>query len=521
MHNIVIVLTTAIITLSVGMIGGYVLFLQASKKKIKSAEDKATKILADAEEEARNKFKEASIEAKEQVFRTKKALEKEITRRKLELERQEKKIERREDMLDNKFELIDKRERSVTSKEQQIDGKLKKVDDHLKELDDIKKRQVQRYEEISSMTVDQAKQSLLESLETEVKQESAVLIKRVETETREIAEKKARQIITLAIQRCATDQVSETTVSVVNLPNEEMKGRIIGREGRNIRALEAATGCNIIVDDTPEAVVLSCFDPLRREVARLSLQKLISDGRIHPARIEEIVEKTEKELLEHITEVGEQAAFDLGVHSLHPELIKLIGRLKYRTSYGQKVLQHVIEVAHLCKVMASELSVDEQLAKRAGLLHDIGKAVSYEMEGTHAMIGAELAKKYNEPPAIVHAIAAHHGEEELRTIIAVLVQASDAISAARPGARRETLESYIKRLEKLEEIAGSFEGVERSFAIQAGREIRIMVEPDKLNDAECVKLARDVTKKIEEDLEYPGQIKVTVLRETRAVEYAR
>jgi ribonuclease Y len=521
MHDIAIILTTAIITLSVGMIGGYVLFLQISKKKVQSAEYKATKILADAEEEAKAKFKEASIEAKEQVFRHKKALEKEITRKRVELERQEKKVQRREDMLDNKFELLDKRERSVTSKEQQIDTKLKKVEDQLKDLDEIRQNQIQRYEEISSMSVEQAKQALLESLENEVKQEAAVVIKRVETETREIAEKKARQIITLAIQRCATDQVSETTVSVVNLPTEEMKGRIIGREGRNIRALEAATGCNIIVDDTPEAVVLSCFDPLRREVARLSLQKLISDGRIHPARIEEIVEKTEKELLEHITEVGEQAAFDLGVHGLHPELIKLLGRLKYRTSYGQKVLQHVVEVAHLCKVMASELSVDEQLAKRAGLLHDIGKAVSYEMEGTHAMIGAELAKKYNEPPAIVHAIAAHHGEEELRTIIAVLVQASDAISAARPGARRETLESYIKRLEKLEEIAGSFEGVEKSFAIQAGREIRIMVEPDKLNDTECVKLARDVTKKIEEDLEYPGQIKVTVLRETRAVEYAR
>jgi len=515
------ILVTAVIALPLGIIGGYVLFKSLSKKEIESAQSKAGKIVEEAEREAQAKRKSASIEAKEHLYRSKKNLEKEIGRKKSEVDRLEKKIQRREDMIDKKFDLLDKRDQVLVSKEQKIESKLKNLEERLRKLDEIKKAQLQRYEEISGMTVEQAKQALLESLENEVKQDAAVLIRRVEGETRELAEKKARQIITLAIQRSAIDQVSETTVSVVNLPSDEMKGRIIGREGRNIRALEAATGCNIIVDDTPEAVVLSCFDPLRREVARLALQKLISDGRIHPARIEEIVAKTEKALIEKITEVGEQVAFDAGVHGLHTELIKLLGRLKYRTSYGQNVLQHVVEVANLCQVMASELKVDEQLAKRAGLLHDIGKAVSYEMEGTHAMIGAELAKKYNEPPAVVHAIAAHHGEEELRTIIAVLVQAADAISAARPGARRETLESYIKRLEKLEEIAGSFEGVEKSYAIQAGREIRIMVEPDKLNDLECAKLARDVTKKIEGELEYPGQIKVTVVREIRSVEYAR
>jgi ribonucrease Y len=519
--QIVYILVTAVLALSLGILGGYVLFKTLSKKEIETASQKAKKILEDAESELAAKTKAAALESKEQLYRRKKNLEKEMNRRRQDIERQENKIQRREDMLDKKFDVLDKRDRSLISKEQRAEDKIKKLDERLKDLEELKKSQLEKYEEITGMTVDQAKKALFKSLESEVKQDAAILIKRVEMETREIAEKKARQIITLAIQKCATDQVGETTVSVVNLPNDEMKGRIIGREGRNIRALEAATGCNIIVDDTPEAVVLSCFDPLRREIARLALRRLISDGRIHPTRIEEVVGKTEKAMLEHITETGEQVAFDAGVHGLHPELIKLIGRLKYRTSYGQNVLQHVMEVSNLCKVMASELRVDEQLAKRAGLLHDIGKAVSYEMEGTHAMIGAELAKKYNEPPAVVHAIAAHHGEEDMRTIVAVLVQAADAISAARPGARRETLESYIKRLEKLEDIAISFEGVEKTFAIQAGREIRIMVEPNKLNDVACAKLARDVTKKIESELEYPGQIKVTVLRETRSIEYAR
>jgi len=371
------------------------------------------------------------------------------------------------------------------------------------------------------MTDDQAKQALMENLESQVRQEAGALVRRVEGEARETAVKKARQIITLAVQKYAAEQVSETAISVVNLPSDEIKGRIIGREGRNIRALEAATGCNFIVDDTPEAVVLSCFDPLRREIARLSLESLLSDGRIHPGRIEDVVQKVEKQVHESIREVGEQSAFDLGVNGLHSELVRLLGRLKYRTSYGQNVLKHSIEVANLAKIMAAELGVDAQLAKRAGALHDIGKAVSYEMEGTHAAIGAELAKKYGEPPAIVHAIAAHHAEEEPRTIVAVLVQASDAISAARPGARRETLETYIKRLKQLESIADSFEGVDKSYAIQAGREIRILVDPDRIDDDAAALLARQITKKVETELDYPGQIKVTVLREVRSVEYAK
>ncbi len=511
----------AVVGLAAGIGGGYVLFQRIKQKELKEAKEESSRLLAEAQKEAEALEKAAALEAKEQLFRSKKSLEKEIQRKRIELERQEKKIQRREDILDNKFELMEKRERSMATREQQLDTKLKQTEDIQTKLEELKEAELRRFEEITGMTVDQAKQAFLENLESEIKQEAAGIIRRTESETREIADKKARQIITLAIQRCATDQVTESTVSVINLPSEEMKGRIIGREGRNIRALEAATGCNIIVDDTPEAVVLSCFDPLRREVARISLQRLISDGRIHPARIEEIVGKTEKALMQRLVEIGEQVAFDAGVHNLHPEIIKLIGRLKYRTSYGQNVLQHVVEVANLCQLMASELRVDHQLAKRAGLLHDIGKAVSYEMEGTHAMIGAELARKYNESQAIVHSIASHHGEEEAKTIIAVLVQAADAISAARPGARRETLESYVKRLEKLEEIADSFEGVEKSFAIQAGREVRIIVEPEKITDPDCVKLARDITKKIEGELEYPGQIKVTVVRETRAVEYAR
>ncbi len=505
----------------IGFIGGYFLRKLIAEKKVESAHVRAKRIIEEAKREVENRRKAASIEVKEEFYQKQRQLERELKKRKFEIDRQEKKLQGREASLDRKFDVFDKRERAVMEKERLLDSKLQSVEHKEKHVQKLKEEALRRCEEISGLSAEQAKRMLLESLESDVKQEAACLIRRIETETREIANKKARQIITLAIQKCATDQVSETTVSVVNLPNDEMKGRIIGREGRNIRALEAASGCNIIVDDTPEAVVLSCFDPLRREVARLALERLISDGRIHPARIEEMVTKAEKQVEDAVRESGEQVAFDLGIHELHPELIKQLGRLKYRTSYGQNVMTHSVEVAHLCEAMASELGVDAQMAKRAGLLHDVGKSVSYEMEGTHALIGAEITKKFNESPAIVHAIAAHHGEEEFRTIIAVIVQAADAISAARPGARRETLESYVKRLEKLEGIASSFEGVEKSYAIQAGREIRIIVEPNQLNDNECAKLARDVTNRIESELEYPGQIKVTVLRETRVIEYAR
>jgi ribonuclease Y len=500
---------------------GWLICRIPAQRRIRAVHQQAQKRIEETKNEAEARAKEIEISLKEEFLKRQKFLERDQGRRKNEIERIERKLQHREDTLDKKFESFERRERSLGDKEKSLENKLRQIERRDAELKAAVEQAQRRCEEISGLTADQAKQMLLESLESEVKQDAASLIRRIESETKEIADKKARQIITLAIQKCASDQVTETTCSVVNLPNDEMKGRIIGREGRNIRALEAATGCNIIVDDTPEAVVLSCFDPLRREVARLALEKLISDGRIHPARIEEIVAKTQKELESDIIETGERACFDLGIHDVHPELIKMLGRLKYRTSYGQNVLNHLSECAHLAGAMAGELGVDAKLAKRAALLHDIGKAVSFETEGPHGAIGAELARKYNESPAVVHAIAAHHGEEEPRTIIAVLVQAADAISAARPGARRETLESYIKRLENLEAIANSFEGVEKCYAIQAGREIRIVVQPERLGENECAKLARDVSKRIETELQYPGQIKVTVLRETRAVEYAK
>jgi len=504
-----------------GLALGWLLFRLKARKQVQGIEEQAQQQIEEARREIEARSKETEIALKEEFIRRQKFLERDLGRRKNEIERIERKLQHREETLDKKFETFERRERSLGDKEKALDNKLRQVERREIELKTAVEEARHRCEEISGLTAEQAKQMLLESLENDLKQEAAATIRRIESETKEIAEKKARQIITLAIQKCASDQVTETTCSVVNLPNDEMKGRIIGREGRNIRALEAVTGCNIIVDDTPEAVVLSCFDPLRREVARLALEKLIADGRIHPARIEEIVAKTQKDLENEIIETGERACFDLGIHDIHPELIKLLGRLKYRSSYGQNVLSHLQECAYLAGAMAAELGVDVKLAKRAALLHDIGKAVSFETEGPHGAIGAELARKYNEPPAVVHAMAAHHGEEEPRTIIAVLVQAADAISAARPGARRETLESYIKRLESLEAIANSFEGVEKCYAIQAGREIRIVVQPDKLGENECAKLARDVSKRIESELQYPGQIKVTVLRETRAVEYAK
>jgi len=504
-----------------GALLGWVLHVFQSNRRLGSAEARAEHFLEEARREAEESRRKADAESKEEVAQRQKRFERDVARRRMEMERDEQKLAKRESAFDKKFDTIERREQSLADKENRLEKTQTSLEEQKQQVEEQLKEAVMRCENISGLSAEQAKQMLLESLESEIRQEAASLIRRMETEAREGGAKKARQIITLAIQKYAAEQVSESTISVVNLPNDEAKGRIIGREGRNIRALEAATGCNFIVDDTPEAVVLSCFDPLRREIARISLETLLSDGRIHPGRIEDIVQKTEKDVLEALRELGEQTAFDLGIHGLHPELIKLIGRLKFRTSYGQNILKHAVEVANVAKIMASELCVDEQLAKRAGLLHDIGKAVSYEMEGTHAKIGAELAKKYGEAPAVVHAIAAHHFEEEPRTIVAVLVQAADAISAARPGARRETLETYIKRLQNLESIADSFDGVVKAYAIQAGREVRIMVDPERISDDEAAKLARDVTKKVESELEYPGQIKVTVLREVRSVEYAK
>lgn len=487
---------------------------KVAEGKIKSAEDQAQRILQDAGRDAESKKKESILEAKEEIHKQRTEYEKEVKERRNELQRMERRLLLREEALDKKGDSLESRENNLNKKQQEVQA----LQDQISEL---YKKEVEELERLSGLSTEEAKQLLLGNVEKDVKHEAAIMIKDVETKAKEEADKKAREITACAIQRCAADFVSETTVSVVTLPNDEMKGRIIGREGRNIRALETLTGIDLIIDDTPEAVILSGFDPIKREVARIALEKLITDGRIHPARIEEMVEKAKKEVENDIRETGEQATFETGVHGLHPELIRLLGRLKYRTSYGQNVLKHSIEVSYLAGVMASELGADVTIAKRAGLLHDIGKAVDHDVEGPHAIIGGDIVKRYNEAPAIIHAVSAHHNEVEPQTVEAVLIQAADAISAARPGARRETLEAYIKRLQKLEEIANSFEGVEKSYAIQAGREIRIMVKPEQINDADAAQMARDIVKKVENELEYPGQIKVNVIREVRAIEYAK
>ncbi len=500
---------------------GYLARKAMAERKIKRAERVARDILEGAKKEAENRRREAELEVKDQLYKARIEFEKETKDRRQELLSLEKRLSQKEESLDRKVDILEKKEDQVQQRERQIFSREKGIEERKKQMDSLLAEERDRLQKISGLTAEEAKRLLISRMEREVRKEASIMIKRIEDESRDTADKKAKEILSLAIQRCAADQVVESTVSVVNLPNDEMKGRIIGREGRNIRALEAATGIDIIIDDTPEAVVLSGFDPIRREVARISLTKLVEDGRIHPARIEEVVAKTKKELEDTIREVGKEATFDAGVHGVHQEIIKLLGRLKYRTSYGQNVLQHSKEVARLMSILVSELGADVRLAKRIGLLHDIGKAVSHEIEGPHAKLSADIAKRYGEPPEVIHAIAAHHQDEEAKSLLAVLIQAADAISAARPGARRETLETYVKRLEKLEAIANSFEGVEKSYAIQAGREVRVIVQPNKITDLEAVGLAREVTKKIEEEMEYPGQVKVTVIRETRAIDYAK
>lgn len=503
-----------LVTLAVGTSAGYFLRKMIGEAKITSAEAASSKIIEEAKQEASSIKREKYLEAKEEAHKLRQEVEKENRERRSELQRMERRLTQKEENLDRKTNSIENKEEALNKKEEENKRIREK-------LESAYSKQLEELERVSGMTMEEAKDVLLKRVREEITHEMAIMVKDIECQAKLDAEKRAREVVTLAIQRCAADHVSEATVSVVNLPNDEMKGRIIGREGRNIRTLETLTGIDLIIDDTPEAVILSGFDPIRREIARISLEKLISDGRIHPARIEEIVDKTRKEVENQIKEEGERATFETGVHGLHPEMVLMLGKLRYRTSYGQNVLQHSIEVSHLAGTMASELGLDVTFAKRAGLLHDIGKAVDHEFEGSHVVTGAEQAKRYRETPEIINAIAAHHGDTDFHTLEAVLIQSADAISAARPGARRETLEAYIKRLEKLEEIAGSFEGVEKSYAIHAGREIRIIVKPERIDDLTSIQVARDIVKKIEKDLEYPGQIKVTVIRETRAVDYAK
>ena len=509
-----IALGCIIAALVVGCILGGLYRKKVSEREIGSAEEKAKQIINDAYKSAESKRRETLLEAKEEIHKSRTEYEREVKERRAELQKQERRLQQKEETLDRKTDTLDK-------KTDALNQKIAAIDTKQNEINQLKKTQMELLEKISGYTVEEAKAFLINSLKDDVVHEQALMVKEVEAQYKDEADTRAREIIATAIQRCAADHASEVTVSVVPLPNDEMKGRIIGREGRNIRAIETLTGCDLIIDDTPEAITLSSFDPVRREVARIALEKLIQDGRIHPARIEEMVAKAQKEVNATIKAEGERAVFETNIHGLHPELIKLLGRMKYRTSYGQNVLNHSIEVSHIAGLLAAELGVDVATAKRAGLLHDIGKAIDHEVEGSHVTIGVNIARKYKEPEEVIHAIEAHHGDVEPKTPLAFIIQACDAISAARPGARRENVESYVKRLENLEEISSSFEGVEQAFAVQAGREVRIMVKPDVISDDQVILLARSIAKKIEDTLDYPGQIKVNVIRESRAVEYAK
>ena len=518
--------------LVIGLAVGYIYRKNVQEKKIGRTEEYARNLLDDAQRRAEEKKKEKIIEAKEEVIRLKNELDREINSRRAEVQRSERRIAQREETLDKKADNLDARETTLERKQAELDRLTQEAQDYAvrqktaaetaeQVARELEEKQRVELERVAKMTQEEAKDMIVQRIQKEAFHDAGVMVREIEQNAKNEADKKARNIVAMAIQRCASDHVAETTVSVVSLPNEDMKGRIIGREGRNIRTLETATGVDLIIDDTPEAVIVSAFDPVRREIARIALEKLIADGRIHPARIEEMVEKARREVDNQIRETGEQAIFETNMHGIHHELVKLLGRMRYRTSYGQNVLKHSIEVSHLAGLMAAELGADVTLAKRAGLLHDIGKAVDHELEGTHVELGVEMCKRYHETPEVIHCIAAHHNDVEPQTVEAVLVQAADAISAARPGARRESIENYIRRLEKLEEIASSFQGVEKSFAIQSGREVRIMVKPEDISDEGTLVLAREIAKRIENELEYPGQIKVNVIRETRCTEFAK
>ncbi len=512
--NSLIIIATFLISAVIGIVVGMIMRKKIAESKIESAEKEAKRLIDLAKVEAENLKKEEIIKAKEEIMNNRKELDQEIKERRSEIQKQESRMIQKEENLDKRSDNLEKKEKG-------LDKEYESLENQKKEVNELYEKQVQELQRIASLTREEAKKQLLMEMEKEITTEKAKLIRDLNQKSKEEASKNAKEIITYAVQKCAADHTSETTVSIVALPSDDMKGRIIGREGRNIKALETLTGIDLIIDDTPEAVILSGFDPLRREVARIALEKLIDDGRIHPAKIEEMVEKAKEELNNIIKEEGERAVLETGVNNLHPDIIKLLGKLKYRTSYGQNVLSHSIEVSNLARIMAEELGLDAKRARRAGLLHDIGKALDHDMEGTHVQIGVDILKKYKENPLIINAVEAHHGDVEPETMEAVLVQAADAISASRPGARRETLEAYIKRLESLEAIADSFDGVEKSFAIQAGREVRIIVKPDRITDDQMTVLARDVSKRIEDEMEYPGQIKVNIIREKRVVDYAK